>query len=455
MSAPQRQPELRTNLKLTDAPRRSDPITAWLDSLSMVLKLPRDQREGVREELAGHLKDRVRDLMLSGAPEAQASQTALEELGDAVKLAHRLQAASRSPARRLAMNLSVIGVASAALITSVIALRAGAPQGAPPGGPPDSSAATGQRVVTSIMPAQATTVPDDVQKVRLSQDADATWGSFFKQVSDKSKLPVDVRWRLFEAQGWSTGEVMHTSFRDMSLPLAVKFINEEVAGDGRPLDYRVLDGRLVFATQEYFDQQETVLVAYDLSKQVADRARDNAAAPRADIITNASQSAAAAVTSEVRAVLTHMVFPEGWQDNGGNMGTMAVFGSKLFIKAPKRYHAEIQWVINELPKSADHATIDRDLNPADPRRASVEADDSVPVLGDLPVLSNQFRSTAPVEASVGPGPITVRGLNGAPVEVEGARGKIKANNVRVKPTDQPAPTTDPASTSPAPQPRLR
>src|SRR5207248_716444 len=80
---------------------------------------------------------------------------------------------------------------------------------------------------------------------------------------------------------------------------------------------------------------------HDLSRQVADRSRE---------IQEGPMTPAAAVTSEVREVLTHMVHPEGWQDNGGNMASTAVFGSKLFIKAPKRYHTEIQWVIDELPK---------------------------------------------------------------------------------------------------------
>jgi hypothetical protein len=460
MSAPQPQPR-PTNLKLTDSPRaptptpaRSDPITAWLDTLSMVLKLPSDQRENVREELAGHLKDRGRDLMLAGVPETQASHTALEELGDAVKLAHRLQAASRSPARRLAMNITVVGVASAALITSVIALRGG---GTGELGQPGRA-----QVPTSTMPAQTAALPDDVQKIRLTQDDTATWGGFFKQVMDKSKLPVDIRWRLFEAMGFNAGDVMHTSFHDTALPQVVKFINEELAPPGGALDYRALDGRLVFATQDYFDQQETILVAYDLSKQVADRAKDAAVAP-GGLVSGPLPSAADAVTTEVRAVLQHMVHPEGWQDNGGNMATTAVFGSKLFIKAPKRYHAEIQWLIDELPKSAEHAEAAPEplamLRMLASRRPTVDAEVSAPILRDVPLLMSLHGTRTPVEPTVGQLPITVRGENGAQVEVVGPQGTMKADTVRINPpqppTPTPAPATDPASTSPAPQPPPR
>ena len=426
-------------------PGYPDPITAWLDTLSMVMKLPRDEREGVRDELAGHLRERVRDLMLTGVNETQAAQTALSELGDAVNLAQRLRAASRTPARRMAMHLTVFGVAGAALITSVIALRGGAPSG-------EAQPATGgAQVPTSTMPVTITSAPDDIQKVRLTQEADATWGAFFKQISDKTKLPVDVRWRLFEGQGWNPGESTHIALRDTPLLLAIMFINEEIPGDGLPLDFRVLDGRLLFATQEYFDQQETVLVSYDLSKQVADRVRDTAIPP-GGVVNGPAPSPAEAVTTEVHTLLQHMVHPEGWQDNGGSLATMAVFGSKLFIKAPKRYHTEIQWVIDQLPKSTAHADangIPELFEASIARRPQIEAEFSVPVLRDVPLINNDFKSRSAVD--IGQGPVTVTAENGGHVQVTGPDGTLKADKIHINPGDP----TAPSSASPAPVPPHR
>ncbi len=420
----------------------TDPITAWLDTLSMVLKLPRDEREGVRDELAGHLRDRVRDLMLSGASETQAAQTALSELGDAVNLAQRLRAASRTPARRMAMNLTVLGVAGAALVTSMVALRGGGS-----GGPEVPVGVT-----ASAMPQPVASMPDDLQKIRLTIDETATWSSFFKLVGEKSKLPVDVRWRLLEPLGYTQNNPIKVSFRDTTLTQAIKFINEEVATAGADIDYRVLDGRLTFATRDYFDQQETVLVAYDLSKQVADRAE------QADGMQMGE--AAANVTHDVRNVLCRMVHPDGWEDNGGSMATVAVYGSKLFIKAPKRYHTEIKWVIDELPKQPDHADAAQDnFYFGGGRRAHVDADVSVPMLHDIPILGGEFKSTTPVAPVVGQGPVTVSAENGGHVEVAGPQGTMKADKVHITTEpSKPEPVKDPTSpagASPAPQPPRR
>ena len=171
------------------------------------------------------------------------------------------------------------------------------------------------------------------------------------------------------------------------------------------------------------------------------------------------------VTTEVRGVVQHMVHPEGWQDNGGNIATMAVFGSKLFIKAPKRYHAEIQWLIDELPKSAEHAEAAAEhlamLRVLEGRRPTVDAEVSAPILRDVPLMMDLFRNRIPVERTVGQLPITVRGENGAQVEVVGPEGTMKADTVRINrpqppaPTPTTTPTTDPASTSPTPQPQPR
>jgi hypothetical protein len=401
-------------------PSRTDPINTWLDTLSLVMRLPRDQREGIRDELSGHLRDRVRDLMLTGLPEPAATQAALEELGDAVKLAHRFRVATRSPARRLVMNLSVFAVAGAALVTSVVALRAGGPDPKAP----------------VVMPQPQARAPEQVEKIKLTAGPNTTWADLIKQVGEKAGMPLEVRWRALGEMGYEPGAAIHVEMKDQPLPGAFQFIAYENGQPGNDVDYRVIDGRLVIATTSYFDQQDTVLVAYDLSKLAEQRAENGASTPEA---------AACSVTTEFRQVIQQMVHSEGWQDNGGTLASTAVFGSKLFIKAPKRYHTEIQWVMDQLPKPEQHAEVGLDR----PANLQIDAQRSVPVLHDIPILSDQFVRRTPVRFDV---PITVRAENGGAVEVTQPDGNLKADEVRIAPA---APPTDPSSTTPASPPRGR
>ena len=67
----------------------------------------------------------VRDQMLAGVSECDAVRTAVAELGDAAALARRFREAGKTPLRRTAMNLAVLGVAGAAMVTSLVAVGGG------------------------------------------------------------------------------------------------------------------------------------------------------------------------------------------------------------------------------------------------------------------------------------------------------------------------------------------
>jgi hypothetical protein len=382
----------------------TDPITTWLDTLSLFLKLPARDRANIRDELAGHLKERVRDLILSGTQEAQAPHLAIAELGDAVKLAHKLRTASRSPARRIVMNLTVFAVAGAALITSFVALRGGGAEHPSP----------------AMMPQPAARAPEQIEHIKLTLGPGATWGDLMKQLSDKAGMPAEIRWRALGEMGLTPKSALGIEMKDQPLPGAFKFIADETGQPNNDVDYRVIDGRLVVATTAFFDQQETVLVAYDLTHQAESRAANE----------NCSTAeAAAAVTSQFREVIEHMVYPDGWQDNGGTFASTAGFGAKLFIKAPKRYHTQIQWVMDQLPKADQHAEIR--LDRFDNSRRSIEADVAVPIVRDVPILDPQFKSPVPVEPA-GADPIAIRAENRGKLDVFGAKSNLKADEIRIQ-----------------------
>ncbi|MFG0259359.1 MAG: permease prefix domain 1-containing protein, partial [Phycisphaerales bacterium JB041] len=110
------------------ATETSDQIGSWLDRLVRLTRLPSAEASELREELDAHLRDRVRDLMLVGHDEPDAIHRSISELGDLAQLAQRYREASRTPRRRLFMNLAVIAVAGSALGLSTLALQSGQPE---------------------------------------------------------------------------------------------------------------------------------------------------------------------------------------------------------------------------------------------------------------------------------------------------------------------------------------
>jgi len=97
-------------------------IDAWLTILERLLRLPETQRRAIRDELEVHLRERVRDLMLAGAGEAESLRVAFGEIGDAAEFARQLERSNRWGTRRLLMNLSLFGLSAAAVTAGVLAL---------------------------------------------------------------------------------------------------------------------------------------------------------------------------------------------------------------------------------------------------------------------------------------------------------------------------------------------
>jgi len=111
------------------APSRRDPIDAWLDVLVRLLRVPRGEQRQIRDELEDHLRSRVHDLMIAGVEEHDAVRQAVTELGETAELAHRFTAARRGQKRRLAMQITALTTAGAALALSITAIVAGSTGG--------------------------------------------------------------------------------------------------------------------------------------------------------------------------------------------------------------------------------------------------------------------------------------------------------------------------------------
>ncbi|MCC6677864.1 MAG: hypothetical protein IT436_12020 [Phycisphaerales bacterium] len=323
-------PELRLAPAKGEAPR--DSICSWLDVLVKLLRLPEAERAAVREELEAHLSERVRDLMVTGLSEVEASGRAIAELGDMAGLAQRFNRAARPVARRRLMNLGMLAVAGAGLIAGVAALT----------GPRED------RVAVAVFAPEVTKEAAQAAGGKFDVPPDASWARFYEAAGQGLGLPVVVNWGQLAAIAGSgalgPNERATVTGSGLTLPEALAMVNEGLASADDGIDYRVHDGRLEIATVAYFDRRETVLATYDLAGIVEARLHD--ADP------TARQVVTQQVSEQVAILIRDLVHPNLWRDNGGDRASLAVFGTKLFVTAPKRMHPKIRWVLSELP-SAD------------------------------------------------------------------------------------------------------
>ncbi len=113
----------------------SDSTKSWLDVLEKLLPMPDAERKAIRDELASHLRERVRDLTISGVSEHEAVRMAIAELGDAAELAkgyRNVKSGWPMWARSHAMKIAATSVVVAGLVVGGIALRGSGQEGTNP-----------------------------------------------------------------------------------------------------------------------------------------------------------------------------------------------------------------------------------------------------------------------------------------------------------------------------------
>lgn len=366
-----------------DAPARpADAVTSWLDMLDALLRVPARDRAEIRAELESHLRDRTHDLMFSGLDADQAARRATTELGEAAELAGRFHETRTQGKRRRTMNILGIGMAAAAVVVSVSALVA-------------NSGSPRLRVVMPDPPVAAEGQPAGTGRYELRLDPRMVEGElelqvvpilgrlpivsyFFKQPQAGTEAaspsaPAAAPPAEFSADEDhpSVANRFSVSFNDTrlrdALEFAAKAINRTLLLDQPALDdisldkgtlftvssaevdlpeffgllrslhheagkieYRVTETTLQVSTQDGFDRRESVLSAYDID--------DLLEIPGVD-------------ADRLRETLKELVFPEGWNDNGGDKARAHVVGRTLFVEAPRRFHQKIQWIFGEIRKS--------------------------------------------------------------------------------------------------------
>lgn len=300
----------------TESPRRAETPAEWLAELGIALRMPYERAEAIREELAEHLRERVRDLELEGLDETAAASMAVKELGDAAAVARRFRNAERTPIRRRIMNLAVIGIAGAALVTSVVAITGGDQ-------PTGSNRAT---MYQAVMDA-GTQEPIAVQPLQVKN---GKLEEVLAKLGAEAASRTVVRWSALNELGTDGGDAITFDAPLGDLASAVAAINEAMGrspqGDPARLEFRVKDGVIEFGPRQMFDRRETVLVCYDIG----------------DLID------AGIELDEMCGAITSFVDSTNWVNNGGDLGQMQVVGRRMFVRAPLRMQEGVQWIIEQL-----------------------------------------------------------------------------------------------------------
>ncbi len=384
--------------------RPQDAVDAWLTMFERLLRWPTGESRSVRDELEGHLRERIRDLMLSGGDEDQSVRQAVAELGEAASLAQRYRAARRYPQRRLLMSAAMFTLAGAALGLSIVAVSTsagGSARHAPadtstlarPGDQPGDAAVVDAAVaalmqrhrdeITSLtrrekdvsgflatVLAQAqpggdgegrrtpravlrTSVfqpladSDTLANKRISGEfKEVPLSDVLEYVSKWAEMPVLVQWFELEGTGIGREAAVNIKVRDVSFPTFVRMLGEVLAastGHESQPDYRIVQGHVEIATVAYFDQHEIELVSYDI----------------AHLQSTVSEG-------DLRELIQTFVDTKGWRDNGGQNGEIKIVGSRMFIQAPRRYHRQIAWLLGELAEQPAGVGHSARTTPADP-----------------------------------------------------------------------------------------
>ena len=339
-----------------DAP---DQIGAWLDRLVRLTRLPPSEAAELRDELDAHLRERVRDLMLGGHDEPDAVHKSISELGDLAQLAQRYREASRTPRRRLFMNIAMIAVAGSALGLSTLALQQDQPetpataleQGEYQLVPKAVVTPEGTGISLEIVPrlagdARSVPVLADVPIVGRLFDAGAAAPVTLGQSADDHQLrdvllmlaePYDARvytyWNDLEMMDLAVDtQVGFLPFEGQSVEKALAMLSDAygLAGDDS-LDHRVENGLMEIATRRFFDQREVTLVSYDAS----------------DLLMADSPLEQSDSSETLMALVMSLVEPDVWEANGG-LASVNAAGNRLFINAPTRIHERVVWLLREL-----------------------------------------------------------------------------------------------------------
>lgn len=355
----------------------SNSAKSWLDVLETLLPLSDAERKGIRDELASHLRERVRDLTLSGTNEHDAVRIAIAELGDAADLAKSYShVKSLWPrwARSNTMKVTLASVLVVSLVVGGFALRGiGQQQQAEQSLQQaqsayktaladvlqnsdkawwDAHAANNNAAQSASSPLFAgrlrletpATPADQFPDITVDFGQDMTWRKLMDAIAKASNMGMVTNFNVIESElGISGDSTIGMDIHGMKLQAAIQMLNQDIIRvTDNKLAIRVHDNTIEVATERYFDERESETRTYSLDALVRQHIEKSAPASPSRL------QAEERVGEQVVGILQDMVNPTMWVSNGGTLSSMRQFGSKLFITAPQRHFKSIEWVLTEI-----------------------------------------------------------------------------------------------------------
>jgi hypothetical protein len=184
-----------------------------------------------------------------------------------------------------------------------------------------SGAGSDDRVLVfrSLQPESAS--PALEKEIRVNAE-DVPIEEVFTLSADQIGMPVRVAWRSLIDYGIEPGTRVTLRHTGMGFDRFLLALSDSLTTGMAPsLAARVEEGGVLVATELYFDRREVELVRYEVSRSSI---------------------------HVVAGLVQKFVHPEAWEENGGDLARLEAVGSKLFVKAPRRFHGEVRWFIDEM-----------------------------------------------------------------------------------------------------------
>lgn len=209
---------------------------------------------------------------------------------------------------------------------------------------------------TDALASPSAPIPADVDGEPLS--------AVLAMLAESQDLRPYIHWRDLEAL--PDAELTDLPLAGQQLDRAFNMINDALELDSEvAIEYRADDGLFEVASREYFDRRERELVTYDVS-DLAD----------ADAPLQTTEESEVLVQ-----LITEVLEPEVWIQNGGEIGSISCVGGKLFVNAPPRVHERIAWLLTQLQDQQAHSADDA-RSVTSYALSHTAADEILPILDD-------------------------------------------------------------------------
>ena len=331
------------------APNAQTAIAAWLGVFVRLLRLSDVQRLAIRNELQEHLRERTRDLMLTGRTETEAVRLAIEELGETAQLARRFESANRPNTRRWLMYTSMLGFSAAIFITGSVVLT------------PDHS----QPTLASIFKEEQAQHSQTLEKLingPVDVKVDLPVLETARVLSEVAKVNIDLPVGELTESGIPSDHVITMELENVPLRVALDQFVSQISQENLRFAWRAEDGRIEIGRKHVIDLRENVLVSYNIAEIIKSlttygRPYDNA-------------------VEDITGLVESMVEADNWRENGGELAHLRVVGGKMFVEAPKRMHERIEWILLQLRESHGNA---EGAQPAAKHRTTLEPGDCLSI----------------------------------------------------------------------------